>query len=159
MHFISSYKTHNNYTFENQIINYSCGPISIINALRYENQYIGGVQRREIFRCCGIKLNEPNYEGSDIRQMNRTICLFWPKAFMVHGIKKCNAVIQNAAYSKYIMLYVMERKGRMYWHYIFMYKDGGKMHQQNKYNLPFETISTLRNCIKFRHCPYIWVLQ
>jgi hypothetical protein len=162
------YVTKNNRLFEAQYARFYCGPISIINALYYDKYPITDELRKNIRIRCGTRYKfRDGFKGTRPAYMTYVIKRFWPKSFCVTGMTKCRDIVCNDSYTKFIMLYSYRIRHHVRFHYVFMYKDGSKMHKQNS-EFSNEVITPIRTCIKSTvgHypgtdiiTPTVWVLN
>jgi len=124
------YKASNFKYFEAQTDPFRCGPVSIINAIRYTKPHfvIGSATRRVIcVQCSAQQKHKDGFEGTKPENMTNAINKLWPSSICVTGSTNSLNLITNPKYNSFILLYVFKK----YYHYIFMYKNGDTYFVQN----------------------------
>ena len=116
--------------FEAQTDPFRCGPVSIINAIRYTKPYfvIGNATRRVICVDCNAKQkHKDGFEGTKPENMTNAVHKLWPNAIYVTGSYNSLTLITNPKYNAFILLYVYKK----YYHYVFLYRRGEIYFVQN----------------------------
>ncbi len=158
--------------FEAQDDDFRCGPVSIINALRYAGYTVGPATRRSICVTCDAspKHEDDGFKGTKPPALHTMIRKFWPHASVADGRDACKALLSNDRYTAYILLYATRRgdsaHSGYFYHYVFLYKDRGVFRVQNdagakEHNLPADFGAHLIEKIYPRtdfRLPMVWAL-
>ena len=121
----SSYKY-----FEAQTDPFRCGPVSIINAIRYTkpSYMVGPATRRSICVICDARQkHKDGFEGTKPENMTNAINKIWSNSIYVTGSSNSFTLITNPKYNAFILLYVYKN----YYHYVFLYRCGDMFFVQN----------------------------
>lgn len=146
------YRTGNGKFFESQCDAFRCGPVSIINAIRYTKPHyvIGPATRRSICVTCDSRLvHDDGFEGTKPEKITDAITKIWPKYIYKTGyVDSCN-LIADPSYKSFIILFAVEiiadnihtkavkkRPSNVdplnkYYHYVFMYRKNNTFYIQN----------------------------
>ena len=166
------YRATNRRLFEAQDDDFRCGPVSIINALRYAGYAVGPATRRAICVACNAsaKHADDGFKGTKPPALQTAIHKFWPRAAHADGRDACSVLLEDACYSAYILLYATYRgesaHSGYFYHYVFMYKNRGVFRVQNdtgakEHVVPIECGIFLKEKIYPRtdfRLPMVWAL-
>ena len=124
------YKASRKQWFEAQIDPFRCGPVSIINAIRYTKPLyvIGPATRRSICVTCDAKqTHQDGFEGTKPANIMRAINKLWPTNTYVTGSNSSYNLINDPTYNTFILLYAYKK----FYHYVFMYRKNNMFFVQN----------------------------
>ena len=144
------YKT-GSHTFETQRSAYTCGPIAIINALRFEGRPTGPAVHRQIMVACGPKPKHADgFKGTKPADIDRVIRFWWPNVTAVHGAA-CLSALRRGKTA--ILLY--QRTPRIQ-HYIFVHRDGATYRLENELDTGSTIVSDMSAYMN--KLPMVWII-
>ena len=116
------------HVFETQTASYTCGPIAIINALRYEGRPTGPAVHRQIMVACNPqpKHADDGFKGTKPTDMDRVIRYWWPAASVVAGPEACLKALRRCTAA--ILLY---QRTPLTQHYVFVHRKGHQYQVEN----------------------------
>ena len=113
------------HTFETQTVSFTCGPIAILNALRFHKRPTGPAVHRQIMVGCHPKIiHEDGFKGTKPDDLER---MLWPSVQRFTGAEACQKAL--ASNTACILLY--QRTPRLQ-HYIFVHRDASGYHLENE---------------------------
>jgi len=125
--------------FESQNDSFRCGPVSIVNAIRYTKpEFITGrATRRTIcVKCDAQIIHKDGFMGTKPYNITSSIAKIWPKYIYATGVIESVKLILNPSYHVFIMLYADkhasgDQQGEYYYHYVMMYRKNNYFYIQN----------------------------
>ena len=140
--------------FETQTASYTCGPIAIINALRYEGRPTGPAVHRQIMVACNpqVKHADDGFKGTKPTDMDRVIRHWWPAATRAAiGSEACMKALRCG--TAFILLY--QRTPRTQ-HYVFVHRKGSTYQLENELDIG-STIQTDMSAY-MSNIPMVWTI-
>ena len=139
-------------SFESQDCSYTCGPIAIMNALRFEGKTPGPAVHRQVMVACDPKARheDDGFKGTKPPNMDCAIRRFWPAATVAHGAKACLRALKAPA-----SILLFQRSPRLQ-HYVFVHYDG-LYHLENE--AENETVSVKDMDAYMAKEPIVWALK
>ena len=140
--------------FETQTASYTCGPIAILNALRYEGRPTGPAVHRQIMVACNPqpKHADDGFKGTKPTEMDRVVRHWWPTAAPTAiGSEACQKVLGHCTAA--ILLY--QRTPRTQ-HYVFVHRKGSIYQVENE----SDTGSTVETDMSayMKKIPMVWTI-
>jgi len=139
------------YLFETQRASYTCGPIAIINALRYQRRIHGAaraVHRQVMVHCRPRPVHPDGFKGTQIADMDAALRRYWPAARRVTGDGVRDAL-------RAPMSILLFRRNRHILHYVFVHYDGLRYHLENEANIGSQTELSMKQYLRDA---VVWVL-
>jgi hypothetical protein len=141
------------HVFETQTASYTCGPIAILNALRYEGRPTGPAVHRQIMVACNPqpKHADDGFKGTKPTDMDRVIHHWWPTAVTAVGPEACQKALRrsNAA----ILLY---QRTALTQHYVFVHRKGSVYQLENELDIGSTIVSDMSAYMK--KVPMVWTI-
>ena len=142
------------HTFEAQTVSFTCGPIAIINALRFARKPVGPAVHRQIMVGCNPKfIHADGFKGTKPNDMERMIRRFWPTAERSTGLEACQRAL--ALHTACILLY---QRTPLLQHYIFVHSDKAGYHLENDADGSLQITDMLPYLTSKKSEPIAWIL-
>jgi len=146
-----SYYIWGSYLFETQRTSYTCGPIAIINALRYQRRIYGAaraVHRQIMVHCRPRPIHPDGFRVTQVANMDAALRRYWPNAMRVEG-----AGVRQALQAP--MSILLFRRNRHILHYVFVRYDGLLYRLENEANVGTKVE---RSMGRYLRDAVVWVL-
>lgn len=117
------------HVFETQTASYTCGPIAILNALRYEGRPTGPAVHRQIMVACNPQpTHADGFKGTKPTDMDRVLRHVWPAAAPTAvGSDACIKALRRSKSA--ILLY---QRTPQIQHYVFVHRKGSAYQVENE---------------------------
>ena len=142
------------HVFETQTASYTCGPIAILNALRYEGRPTGPAVHRQIMVACNpqVKHADDGFKGTKPTDMDRVIRHWWPAAVPAAvGPEACQKALKRG--TKFILLYQRTPHTQ---HYVFVHRKGPLYQIENEAETGSSTETDMSAYMK--KVPMVWTI-
>jgi hypothetical protein len=142
------------HVFETQTASYTCGPIAILNALRYDGRPTGPAVHRQIMVACNPqqKHTDDGFKGTKPAYMDRVIRHLWPTVVPVAiGPEACQKTLRRCTAA--ILLYQRTPRNQ---HYVFVHRKGAVYQLENELDIGSTTVSDTSAYIK--KVPMVWTI-
>ena len=142
------------HVFETQTASYTCGPIAILNALRYEGGATGPAVHRQIMVACNPQLKhaDDGFKGTKPTDMDRVIRHWWPAAPPTAvGPAACQKALRRSPAA--ILLY---QRTPMTKHYVFVHRKGPLYQLENELDIGSTIVSDMSAYMEKE--PMVWTI-